>query len=152
MSYHETYRKTISKIMKCRLWQGLKFKDYFSTFLCWIGVVNSTLNLDQIFHAQPICLILNYVVYDLNVWVSFLPSCHIYFLYINDEYVFQICEFFFFLSSCHLLLGEVEKARQYFNKCLESGAGVCLDRRITIEAADGLQKAQVCYTDLSSLS
>lgn len=50
----------------------------------------------------------------------------------------------FFLSSCHLQLGEVEDALHYFNKCLESRVGVCLDRRITIEAADGVQKAQVC--------
>jgi DnaJ family protein C protein 7 len=51
---------------------------------------------------------------------------------------------FFSLSSCHLQLGEVEDALHYFNKCLESRIGVCLDRRITIEAADGVQKAQVC--------
>ena len=41
------------------------------------------------------------------------------------------------------MLGEVEDALQYFNKCLESGSGVCLDRQILIEAANGLQKAQV---------
>ncbi|CAK7342656.1 unnamed protein product [Dovyalis caffra] len=45
-------------------------------------------------------------------------------------------------ANCHLQLGEVEDALHYFNKCLESGAGVCLDRRTTIEAADGLHKAQ----------
>uniref|UniRef100_A0A6M2F8I0 J domain-containing protein n=1 Tax=Populus davidiana TaxID=266767 RepID=A0A6M2F8I0_9ROSI len=45
-------------------------------------------------------------------------------------------------ANCHLQLGEVEDALHYFSKCLESGAGVCLDRRTTIEAADGLQKAQ----------
>ncbi|XVF07172.1 hypothetical protein REPUB_Repub06bG0115500 [Reevesia pubescens] len=45
-------------------------------------------------------------------------------------------------GNCHLLLGETENAIQYFNKCLGSGADVCLDRRITIDAADGLQKAQ----------
>ncbi|KAK3217946.1 hypothetical protein Dsin_011916 [Dipteronia sinensis] len=45
-------------------------------------------------------------------------------------------------ANCHLVLGEVENAMQYYNKLLESGAGLCLDRRITIEAADGLQKAQ----------
>ncbi|KAJ6921812.1 hypothetical protein NC652_015684 [Populus alba x Populus x berolinensis] len=45
-------------------------------------------------------------------------------------------------ANCHLQLGEVEGALHYFSKCLESGAGVCLDRRTTIEAADGLQKAQ----------
>lgn len=46
-------------------------------------------------------------------------------------------------SSCHLAMGEVEVAHQYFSKCLESGADVCLDRRIIIEAANGLQTAQV---------
>ncbi|KAJ6304180.1 hypothetical protein OIU77_017952 [Salix suchowensis] len=45
-------------------------------------------------------------------------------------------------ANCHLQLGEVEDALHYFNKCLESRAGVCLDRRTTIEAADGVQKAQ----------
>ncbi|KAM7505390.1 hypothetical protein LguiB_004294 [Lonicera macranthoides] len=45
-------------------------------------------------------------------------------------------------ANCHLVLGEVEDAIQYFSKCLESGNEVCLDRRITIEAAEGVQKAQ----------
>lgn len=45
-------------------------------------------------------------------------------------------------ANCHLLLGEVEDAIYNYNKCLESGDNVCLDRRIAIEAADGLQKAQ----------
>ncbi|KAK2651926.1 hypothetical protein Ddye_011782 [Dipteronia dyeriana] len=55
-------------------------------------------------------------------------------------------------ANCHLVLGEVENAMQYYNKLLESGAGLCLDRRITIEAADGLQKAQkvVECTDLAA--
>ena len=47
--------------------------------------------------------------------------------------------------SCHLLLGEFQEAMLYYNSCLESGNDVCLDRRIIIEAADGLQKAQVTY-------
>lgn len=33
---------------------------------------------------------------------------------------------------------------QYFNKCMESASSVCLDRRTTIESAEGLQQAQVC--------
>ncbi|KAA8518109.1 hypothetical protein F0562_015583 [Nyssa sinensis] len=45
-------------------------------------------------------------------------------------------------AKCHLTLGEVEDALQYFNKCLESGGGMSLDQRMIIEAADGLQKAQ----------
>lgn len=46
-------------------------------------------------------------------------------------------------SSCHLLLGELDDACSDYNKCLESKNIVCLDRRIAIDAADGLQKAQV---------
>lgn len=42
------------------------------------------------------------------------------------------------------MLGELEEARQHFSKCLASGDGVCLDRRITIQAAEGLQKLEVC--------
>lgn len=52
---------------------------------------------------------------------------------------------FFFTTSCHLVLGEVKDAMKYFSKCMESGGGVCLDRRIIVDAADGLQKAQVMH-------
>ncbi|XP_061339032.1 uncharacterized protein LOC133285768 [Gastrolobium bilobum] len=45
-------------------------------------------------------------------------------------------------AKCHLLLGEVEYAQQCFNKLLESGNVVCLDRRVIVEAAECLQKAQ----------
>lgn len=45
-------------------------------------------------------------------------------------------------AKCHLVLGEIENAQHYYHKLLNSAAAVCLDRRITIEAADGLQKAQ----------
>ncbi|KAK8713399.1 hypothetical protein V6N13_148617 [Hibiscus sabdariffa] len=45
-------------------------------------------------------------------------------------------------ANCHLLLGETENAVRCFSKCLGSEADVCLDRRITIDAADGLQKAK----------
>ncbi|KAL6498470.1 hypothetical protein OROHE_026567 [Orobanche hederae] len=45
-------------------------------------------------------------------------------------------------GNCYLVLGEVEDAIQCYSKCLNSGADVCLDRRITIEASDGLQKAK----------
>lgn len=48
-------------------------------------------------------------------------------------------------ANCHLLLGEFQEAIKYYNSCLESGNDVCLDRRIIIEAADGLQKAQKVY-------
>ncbi|CAN1256166.1 DnaJ homolog subfamily C member 7 [Linum perenne] len=45
-------------------------------------------------------------------------------------------------ANCYLLLGEVKDALQHFNKCMEASNGVCLDRRITIEAASGVQKTQ----------
>lgn len=45
-------------------------------------------------------------------------------------------------ANCHLVLGEFQEAMQYYNDCLESGNKVCLDRRFTVEAADGLHKAQ----------
>ncbi|KAK4371372.1 hypothetical protein RND71_010847 [Anisodus tanguticus] len=45
-------------------------------------------------------------------------------------------------ANCYLVLGEVEEAIKYYNNCLESRINLCLDRRITIEAAEGLQKAQ----------
>ncbi|KAG5054783.1 hypothetical protein JHK85_007293 [Glycine max] len=48
-----------------------------------------------------------------------------------------------FLSSCHLLLGEVQTAHQCFNKCMESGIVFCLDRRVIVEAVEALQKAQL---------
>ena len=51
--------------------------------------------------------------------------------------------------SFHLLLGEVENAQRYFNNCLESRTGVCLDRRTVIDSADGIQKAQVLHLFLS---
>ncbi|XP_073317414.1 uncharacterized protein [Primulina huaijiensis] len=45
-------------------------------------------------------------------------------------------------GTCHLVLGEVEDAIKCYNKCLESVTNVCLDRRVTIEAADRLQRAK----------
>lgn len=45
-------------------------------------------------------------------------------------------------ANCHLMLGEVEDAVQYFSKFRESGGYVCLDRKVALEAADGLHKAK----------
>lgn len=70
----------------------------------------------------------------------------IYFLINTHLYNFLCSKDFSSLPSCHLLLGEIENALQYFKKCLESRDGICLDRRMIIEAADGLQKAQVRTT------
>lgn len=51
--------------------------------------------------------------------------------------------FVFPSTSCYLALGEVEDAARYFRKCLHSGSDVCVDRKIAVEASDGIQKAQV---------
>ncbi|XP_039065794.1 uncharacterized protein LOC120211279 [Hibiscus syriacus] len=45
-------------------------------------------------------------------------------------------------ANCYLALGEVENAMRYFRKCLQSGTDVCVDRKVAVEASDGLQKAQ----------
>ncbi|KAJ6716085.1 HEAT SHOCK PROTEIN DNAJ WITH TETRATRICOPEPTIDE REPEAT-CONTAINING PROTEIN [Salix koriyanagi] len=45
-------------------------------------------------------------------------------------------------ANCYLALGEVEEAVQYFKRCLQLGIDVCVDRKIAVEASDGLQKAQ----------
>ncbi|KAI9195311.1 hypothetical protein LWI28_013696 [Acer negundo] len=44
-------------------------------------------------------------------------------------------------ANCYLTLGEVEDASRYFRKCLQS-SDVCVDRKVAVEASDGLQKAQ----------
>ncbi|CAH2058516.1 unnamed protein product [Thlaspi arvense] len=56
-------------------------------------------------------------------------------------------------ANCHLVLGELGSAVQYFNKCMESASSVCLDRRATIESAEGLQQAQrvADYTNCASI-
>lgn len=57
-------------------------------------------------------------------------------------------------ANCHLLLGEVENVQWCYNKCLESSKVVCLDRRVTVEVAEGLQKAQEvakCMNDAAKL-
>ncbi|CAK8576919.1 unnamed protein product [Lathyrus sativus] len=45
-------------------------------------------------------------------------------------------------ANCYLALGEVEGASLYFKRCLQSGTDVSVDRKIAVEASDGLQKAQ----------
>ncbi|KAK3205214.1 hypothetical protein Dsin_019260 [Dipteronia sinensis] len=45
-------------------------------------------------------------------------------------------------ANCYLTLGEVEDASRYFRKCLQSGSDICVDRKVAVEASDGLQKAQ----------
>ncbi|KAF2312097.1 hypothetical protein GH714_028039 [Hevea brasiliensis] len=45
-------------------------------------------------------------------------------------------------ANCYLALGEVENASECFKKCLQSGSDICVDRKIAVEASEGLQKAQ----------
>ncbi|KAG7555045.1 DnaJ domain [Arabidopsis suecica] len=45
-------------------------------------------------------------------------------------------------GNCYLSLGEIEDASRYFKKCLQSGSEICVDRKIIVEASEGLQKAQ----------
>ncbi|XP_068310115.1 uncharacterized protein [Pyrus communis] len=45
-------------------------------------------------------------------------------------------------SNCYLALGEVEDASQHFRRCLQLANDVCVDRKIAVEASDGLHKAQ----------
>lgn len=52
----------------------------------------------------------------------------------------------FCLASCYLSLGEIEDASRYFKKCLQSGSEICVDRKIIVEASEGLQKAQVEFS------
>ncbi|XP_011090144.1 uncharacterized protein LOC105170911 [Sesamum indicum] len=45
-------------------------------------------------------------------------------------------------ASCYLALGEVENATPHFMKCLQGGSDVCVDRKLMVEASEGLEKAK----------
>ncbi|KAJ8551339.1 hypothetical protein K7X08_000709 [Anisodus acutangulus] len=45
-------------------------------------------------------------------------------------------------ANCYLALGEVENASKFFMKCLQHGPEACVDRKILVEASEGLEKAQ----------
>ncbi|KAL3620377.1 hypothetical protein CASFOL_035289 [Castilleja foliolosa] len=45
-------------------------------------------------------------------------------------------------ASCYLALGEVENATLHYTKCLQAGPDVCVDRKLLIEASEGLEKAK----------
>ena len=45
-------------------------------------------------------------------------------------------------ANCYLAIGEVESASKYFKRCLQTGTVVSVDRKIAVEASDGLQKTQ----------
>ncbi|KAL5566683.1 hypothetical protein UlMin_029847 [Ulmus minor] len=57
-------------------------------------------------------------------------------------------------GNCYLALGEVEDASQYFKRCLQAGSDICVDRKIAVEASDGLeyvQKVSGCMNRSSEL-
>ncbi|XP_068665644.1 uncharacterized protein [Aristolochia californica] len=45
-------------------------------------------------------------------------------------------------ANCYLALGETEDALKHFKNCLPSGRDLSLDRKIVLEASDGLQKTK----------
>ncbi|KAM3398426.1 hypothetical protein P3S68_001941 [Capsicum galapagoense] len=45
-------------------------------------------------------------------------------------------------ANCYLALGEVENSSNFFMKCLQHGPEACVDRKILVEASEGLEKAQ----------
>nr|GEW08760.1 DnaJ domain, zinc finger, CCHC-type, tetratricopeptide-like helical domain protein [Tanacetum cinerariifolium] len=55
-----------------------------------------------------------------------------------DPGFLQVC---LIAGNCHLVRGELDEALCCYKKCLDSGM-VCLDRRLTIEASDGLQSVE----------
>ncbi|KAJ0511752.1 putative DnaJ domain, tetratricopeptide-like helical domain superfamily [Helianthus annuus] len=45
-------------------------------------------------------------------------------------------------AHCYLAIGEVENATVQYMKCLQSGSDVCVDRKLLVDASEGLEKAQ----------
>lgn len=45
-------------------------------------------------------------------------------------------------ASCYLTLGEVENATLHFMRCLQAGPDVCADRKLLVEASEGLEKTK----------
>ncbi|XP_051143144.1 uncharacterized protein LOC127259674 isoform X2 [Andrographis paniculata] len=45
-------------------------------------------------------------------------------------------------ASCYLSLGEVENAAQHYMKCLQAGPEVCVDRKLLVEASEGLENTK----------
>lgn len=62
--------------------------------------------------------------------------------YFNENYG-SYC-FCFHHFSCYLALGETENASKSFMKCLQEGSDTCVDRKLLVEASEGLEKVQVC--------
>ncbi|KAG9446710.1 hypothetical protein H6P81_012838 [Aristolochia fimbriata] len=55
-------------------------------------------------------------------------------------------------ATCYLALGEAEDALKHFKNCLPSGGDLSLDRKIVIEASDGLQKAKQVFACINQCS
>lgn len=54
--------------------------------------------------------------------------------------------------SCYLSLGEIENASLHFVKCLQAKNDACADRKVLLEASEGLERVQVIrYTHFISL-
>ncbi|KAD3337673.1 hypothetical protein E3N88_33193 [Mikania micrantha] len=45
-------------------------------------------------------------------------------------------------AHCYLAIGEIENATVQYMKCLQSGSDVCMDRKLLVDASEGLEKAQ----------
>lgn len=45
-------------------------------------------------------------------------------------------------ANCYLSLGEIENASLHFMKCLQAGNDVCADRKVLVEASEGLERVQ----------
>ncbi|KAK1426009.1 hypothetical protein QVD17_14676 [Tagetes erecta] len=45
-------------------------------------------------------------------------------------------------AHCYLAIGEVENATLQYMKCLQSGRDICVDRKLLVDASEGLEKAQ----------
>ncbi|XP_076890047.1 uncharacterized protein LOC143541006 [Bidens hawaiensis] len=54
-------------------------------------------------------------------------------------------------ANCHLVLGDIDGAMYNYKKCMDSGV-VCLERRLTIEASDGLQNAEKVVNFINKLT
>lgn len=63
------------------------------------------------------------------------------------SYMFSFyCFILLLIFSCYLSLGEMENASQHFMTCLEMGSKSCVERKVLVEASEGLEKALVNNT------
>ncbi|CAI9106177.1 OLC1v1005260C2 [Oldenlandia corymbosa var. corymbosa] len=45
-------------------------------------------------------------------------------------------------ANCYLALGDSENASLHYMKCLQAGSDICVDRKLLVEASEGLERAQ----------